>query len=119
MRELILEVIFVEKLGDAVLDDGVAEDLVDVWALVRVDAEHALEEMRDILTEMAWYFSVITNNNFPSQLMQTLRVERGLQRAHFVEKHAKRPYIGLEAVGLRLDYFRRQVVGRAHDCLGL
>ena len=36
MRELVLEIILVEKGVDSVLDDRVLQDLVDVWSLVRV-----------------------------------------------------------------------------------
>ena len=67
---------------------------------------------------MAGDVVVLADDDLPRQLVQTLRVEGRLQRAHFVKEHAQGPYVRLEAVRLRLDDFRREVVRRANDGLG-
>ena len=62
--------------------------------------------------------SVVALDDFLSELVERARVEGRLQRCHFVEKNTERPNVGLKAVTLALDDFRRQVVWGPDDRFG-
>lgn len=70
-------------------DHGEAQDRVDVGSLFGVDAEHALEQTVDVLAEVAGDVVVLTNYDFPCQLMETLGIKWRLQSAHLIQKHAQ------------------------------
>ena len=109
--------LLVEELLHALCDYREAEDRIDVGSLLGVDAEHAFEEAVDILTEMAGDVVVLTNYDFPGQLMETLSIEWRLQSTHLIQKHAQGPNIRLKTIWFRLNNLRRQVIWSTNYCL--
>jgi len=69
MRKLVFEVIFVKQRVDAVLDDRVLQDLVDVWPLVRVHVQHGSQHVSDSLAEMSRDVGVLASDDLSSQLV--------------------------------------------------
>ena len=93
VTKLILKILLVEQLLDSLVDDWVLEDLVDVWPLVWILLEHALQKVWDVLSKVTWKIWVLANYDLLSELMKRFGVERWLKCAHFVQQHAQRPDI--------------------------
>ena len=93
VRELVTEIILCQQFLDALSNDRVPKNCVDVGPLIWVHIEHSLKQIGDILTEMPWHIVVLTLDNFMGQLVQGLRVEGRLQSAHLIQQDPERPNI--------------------------
>lgn len=87
--ELISEVVFIQKLLDSLGNHWISKDSVDIRSFFWVDAEHTLQQVLDILAEMRWYIVILTNNDFPGQLMERLGIEGWLKCTHFVKEYTE------------------------------
>ena len=119
VRKLVPEVVLSKQFLYPLCNNWVAQDRVDIWTLLWVYIKHALQQIRYVFAKMAGHVVVLSHDDLPGELMETLGVEGRLERAHLVEQDAEGPDVGLEAVGLGLDDLGRQVVGRADHRLRL
>ena len=117
MTELVLEVILVQEHADSFLNNWELQNAVDVRTFVWIFVKHRAQQIWDRLAEMGWNISIFALDNFLSQLMQTLSIERWLQSAHLIEQNTKGPNIRLETIWLRLNNFRRKIIWCSNDCL--
>lgn len=118
MRKLVPEIVLRKQFLHPLGNNWITEDRVDIWTLFWVNIKHALQQIRYVFAKMARHVVVLSHDDLSRELMETLRVERWLERAHLVEEDAEGPDVGFEAVGLRLNNLGREVVRRAHDRLG-
>lgn len=101
--ELVTEVLFVEEFLDALGNHGVPKNSINIGPLLRVNIQHTLQQVGNILAKVARHVIVLPLDDFVSQLVQRLSIEGWLQSAHLVEQDAEGPDVGLEAVGLGLN----------------
>ena len=59
---------------------------------------------------MRGQWRVVALNNFLRKLVKRASIKRRCKSCHFVQKYAKGPNIGLEAVALALDDLRGEVI---------
>ena len=85
MRELVLEVVFVQESCNSRFDKVNFKNLVDARSFGRVSLQHQTNEIRDIFAKVSRHVGVLADDDLLSKLMQTLSVEGRLERAHFVE----------------------------------
>lgn len=78
MTKFIFEIIFVEEVGNPLLNEIYLQDLVDAWPLVWISLEHKTQQVGYILAEVSGHIGVLAYNDLLSQLMQTLSIERWL-----------------------------------------
>ena len=96
MREFILEVLLVKEIGNSLTDKVNSQNLIDTWSLCWINLKHQVEKIGNVVAKVGWNFSIFTCTNLLCKLMKTLRVERWLECAHFIEENTKGPDVRLE-----------------------
>ena len=68
---------------------------------------------------MRGQWRVVALNNFLRKLVKRASIKRRCKGRHFVQKYAKGPNIGLEAVALALDDLRGEIIRCSNHSFGL
>lgn len=85
MGKLILKVINRQQPLDALLNNGIRQDLVDIRPLLRLYIEHSLQNTLNALTEVRRDVRILAHDDLTGELMQGLGVEWRVQGAHLIQ----------------------------------
>lgn len=84
VRELLLHRAFAQELLNSVFENFFVQQLVNVWPLVRVLAQHLVHEATKLVREMSWKWLKLTPDNLHGKHVDVGAIERRLQRTHFI-----------------------------------
>mmetsp|Transcript_97077 Transcript_97077/g.307945 ORF Transcript_97077/g.307945 Transcript_97077/m.307945 type:complete len:282 (+) Transcript_97077:840-1685(+) len=95
------------------------QNLADRRALLLVLVQHHVDQRPQVAGVRLVGFRDLVPADLPREYHQGVRIERVLQSGRLVQDHATAPDVALIVVGLLLDYFWAEVVGRADHGLGI
>lgn len=115
MGELFLEAIITKELLYPWRQKSIFEHLVDVRPTVRILSNQLVYQSSQFIREIRRQRRKLPSNYLHCKHVDIATVEGRFERAHFVQKHSKRPHIALKVIWLVLDDLGTQVVWRAHN----